>query len=101
MPKAYVIFTEDIHDEAKMNEYSGKALPTLFGSGATILSVAVKPTALEGEWHGNQTVLLEFESVEAAEAWYNSEGYNAAKPIRFEAANCNAVILPGFEMPGA
>ncbi len=101
MAKGYVIFTEDIHDEAKMNEYSAKAVPTLFGSGATILSVSTAPTVLEGQWHGTQTVVLEFESVEAAQAWYDSDAYAEAKPIRFEAANCNAVIVPGFEMPGA
>lgn len=100
MPKAYMIFTEDIHDAEKMNEYSAKAVPTLFASGAKVLAVSPSPEVLEGEWHGPQTVVLEFESAEAAKAWYESDAYAAAKPMRLEAANCNAVIVPGFEMPG-
>ncbi len=96
MAKAYVIFTEEIHDPEMMNEYTAKAIPTIMGSGCTILGVTQSPNVLEGEWHGNQTVLLEFESVEAAEAWYNSDAYNEAKPIRLKAANCNAAIIPGL-----
>lgn len=98
MAKAYMIFTEDIHDPDKMNEYSSKAIPSLFSSGGKVLAASPTPSSLEGEWHGSQTVLLEFESEEAALAWYNSDAYNEAKPLRFEAATCNAVLLPGFDM---
>ena len=101
MAKAYIIVTEEVHDEAKMNEYAGKAIPSLFASGGKILAAAPPTDVVEGEWHGTQTVLLEFESLEAADAWYNGSEYSAVKPLRFEAANCNAIILPGFEMPGA
>lgn len=93
-----MIFTEDIHDPDKMNEYSAKAIPTLFGSGAKILAATQTAQVVEGDWHGTQTVLLEFESEEAAKGWYESEAYSEAKPLRLEAANCNAVIVPGFEM---
>lgn len=96
-----MIFTEEVHDAEKLNEYSGKAVPSLFASGAKVLAVSPTPTVIEGEWHGPQTVLLEFESEEAAMAWYNSDSYAAAKPLRLEAATTNAVLVPGFEMPGA
>ena len=43
-----------------------------------------------------QTVVMEFESVEAAKAWYYSDAYQAAAKLRQAAANCNAVIIPGF-----
>ena len=64
MPKGYVIITEDIKDPAGMAEYGKLASQTM--AGATVLSFGPKPETLEGEWHGTQTVLLEFESVEAA-----------------------------------
>ena len=66
MPKGYVIITEDVKDPAGMAEYgklAGKAM-----AGATLLSFDPAAETLEGEWHGTQTVLLEFESVEAAQA---------------------------------
>ena len=96
MPKGYVIFTEDIHDAAAMGPYSAKAFPTLMGCGAKVLALSDGSDVLEGEWHGNQSLILEFESVEAAKAWYNSPEYQEALPLRLAAANCNAVILSGF-----
>jgi uncharacterized protein (DUF1330 family) len=46
--------------------------------------------------NGDQTVVLEFESVEAARAWYESEAYQKAAKLRQAAADCNAVIISGF-----
>ncbi|CQD20769.1 hypothetical protein BN1232_05034 [Mycobacterium lentiflavum] len=93
-PKGYVILTEAITDPEGMKAY-GKAVGSAM-SGATILAVDPAPKVIEGDWHGDQTVLLEFESVEAARAWYESEGYQQAAKLRQAAADCNAVILSGF-----
>jgi uncharacterized protein (DUF1330 family) len=97
MPKGYAIFTEAISDQAGMNEYGRAAFPSLMSGGARVLAVDTSPEVLEGEWHGSQTVLLEFDSVEAARAWYESQEYATAKPLRLAAAVTNAAILHGFE----
>jgi uncharacterized protein (DUF1330 family) len=59
--------------------------------------VIVGPPAdvLEGEWHGDRTVIIEFPSVEAARDWYNSPEYQAVIGQRLAAAESNAVILGG------
>ncbi len=67
-------------------------------SGASVLVVDRRPEVLEGEWHGDQTVVLEFESVEAARAWYESPAYQEAVRLRHAAADTHAVILSGFEI---
>ena len=54
---------------------------------------------IEGKWHGTRTVIIEFDSVEAAKAWYNSDEYQAVVGLRHAAAESNAVIVAGFEMP--
>jgi uncharacterized protein (DUF1330 family) len=64
-----------------------------------VLAVDQEPDVLEGEWHGDQTVVLEFESVDAARDWYTSAAYQAALPLRQAAADTNVVILSGFEPP--
>jgi uncharacterized protein (DUF1330 family) len=94
MPKGYVILTEDIKDPAGMAEYGKLAMQAM--EGATIVAVDHKPQVIEGSWHGSQTVVLEFESVEAARAWYESEAYQEAAKIRQSAADCNVVILSGL-----
>jgi uncharacterized protein (DUF1330 family) len=95
MPKGYVVFTEQIHDPVGMAEYGKLAGPSVVGSGGIPLAVGPAET-IEGEWFGNQTVILEFESVEAARAWYESEGYAKAIPLRQAAAGANAAIVAGL-----
>jgi uncharacterized protein (DUF1330 family) len=94
MPKGYIIITEDIRDPAGMAEYGKVASQAMAGS--TLLSFDRKPEVLEGEWHGSQTVVLEFESVEAAREWYHSEAYQKAAKLRRAAADCNGVIVSGL-----
>lgn len=99
MPKAYVIFTEAIEDPAGMAAYGRAAGPSLAEGDARVLAADPRPEVLEGEWHGDQTVVLEFASMEAARAWYESAAYEKAKPLRQAAADTNAVIVSGFAMP--
>jgi uncharacterized protein (DUF1330 family) len=99
VPKGYVILTEAIHDRETMDRYSAAAAPTLAGYHArlTVLSPAVE--VVEGEWHGTQTVVVEFDTVEQAREWYHSPAYQEAAAIRKTAADCNVVIVEGFEPP--
>ncbi len=93
MPKGYVILTEAIKDPEGMKAYGRAAGAAMSGVG--ILAVDTKPQVLEGNWHGHQTVMLEFDSVEAAREWYESEAYQKAAKLRQAAADCNAVIISG------
>ncbi len=94
MPKGYVILTEEIKDPEGMKAY-GRAAGAAMGN-VPILAVDRSPQVLEGEWHGHQTVVLEFDSVEDARAWYESDAYAKARELRQAAAHTNAVILSGF-----
>lgn len=93
-PKGYVILTEDVKDPAGMAEYGKLARQVM--SDAKVLAFGPAAATLEGAWHGTQTVLMEFESVEAASEWYHSEGYQQAAKLRHAAADCNAVIVSGL-----
>lgn len=99
MAKGYVILTEKINDPEGMKAYGRAAGAAMTGVG--ILAVDTKPQVVEGTWHGDQTVVLEFESVDAARAWYGSEAYQKAARLRQAAADCNAVILAGLDVPSA
>ena len=99
MPKGYVIFTEDIHDEAQINAYVQQAIPTILQAGGQVVVADDAPEQIEGSWHGKRTVILQFESVEAARNWYESAEYQGLAGQRHAAADSNAVIVVGFEMP--
>ena len=94
MPKAYILITEDVKDPEKFAEYGKAAGATM--AGVNLLAFDPSPQTLEGQWHGPQTVLLEFESEEAARAWYESDTYQEAAKIRQSAAECNGVIIKGM-----
>jgi len=96
MAKGYVIFTEDIHDQAEIDAYVQQAVPTILGAGGKLLVADDAPETIEGSWHGKRTVVLEFESVEAARNWYGSAEYQATAGRRHTAADSNAVIVAGL-----
>jgi uncharacterized protein (DUF1330 family) len=96
MGKGYVIVTEAIHDAAGMEAYAKAAVPSIGDHGAKVLVFDENVEVVEGEWHGNRTIVLEFESVEKAREWYESASYQQALPLRQAAADCNAAILSGL-----
>jgi len=99
MPKGYVIFTEDIRDEAGIGVYARQAIPTIMQAGGRVIVADDAHELIEGSWHGKRTVILEFDSVEAARNWYRSPGYQGVVGLRHAAADTNVVIVAGFEMP--
>ncbi len=101
MAKGYAIFTEVITDQQRYDAYVEKALPTILRSGGRPIVVHDEPERIEGEWHGTRTVVLEFDSVDAARTWYGSPEYQSVVGERHAAAEANAVIVGGFEMPTA
>ena len=100
MAKGYVIFVEKVNDAEALNAYVQKAVPTILQSGGKPIVFEPTPEVIEGQW-GGQTVIIEFESVDAAKAWYNSDAYQPLIGERQAAADSNAIIVGEFEMPGA
>lgn len=96
MAKGYVVVTELIHDPAGYRSYVEKAVRAIQQAGGRIIVADGNPTVLEGKWHGSRTVVLEFESAEAARRWYDSTEYQAVVGLRHAAAESNAVIVSGF-----
>ncbi|OAA25824.1 hypothetical protein UG55_101925 [Frankia sp. EI5c] len=96
MPKGYVILTETIHDPAGMAAYSRHSGGSLAEHGGRVLVVDDDVEVREGTWPGSRTVVIEYDSVEQARAWYESAGYQAAIPLRQAAADCNVIIAAGF-----
>jgi len=78
MPKAYWISTyHAIHDEAAVAAYAALAGPALAAGGATFLARGM-PQLVKEAGKSMRTVLAEFPSVAAAQAAYESPGYQLA-----------------------
>lgn len=79
MPKAYWIAAYDaINDPDKLKAYAEDAGPALVEHGGKILARGGRSVSFEGA-EKLRVVVVEFPSLEAAEACYNSDAYRAAK----------------------
>ncbi len=72
-----VVIYRSIGDEQKMAEYAELAGPAMKAAGAKFLARGI-PLAVKEEGKKTRTVVVEWESLEAAEAGYNSEAYQEA-----------------------
>ena len=89
---AYFIAQYVVNDSDLYQEYAQGAAPTIGAHGGKMLAIDVAAETIEGTPPGPQTVILEFESVEKAKAWYNSDDYQAIVGKRLEATKGFAVI---------
>ncbi len=92
-----MVFNYTITNPEAYQAYGPVARATLGPSGAEVLVVDHHSEATEGS-PGNVTVVLRFESKEAARAWYESEAYQAAKPLRTANTDGFAVLCEGLVM---
>lgn len=97
MAKGNAVFTEVVRDQGVYDGYAQKAVATIKASGGRIIVVDDDVTLLESTWHGKRTVVLEFDSADAARAWYDSAEYQAVIKERHASTEANAVILHGIE----
>ena len=54
-----------------------------------------KSEVLDGTWQPRRLVVLEFDSVEKAEAWRASSEYAEAKKVRDTCARANMIVVEG------
>ena len=82
-PPAYLIAETEVTDRAAFQKYVEKVPETLapFSGSFHFVVRSGKTQALEGQ-PPKGIVVIAFESIEKALAWYNSPAYEAIKPIR-------------------
>jgi uncharacterized protein (DUF1330 family) len=98
MPAYLIVMrNEPVQDAAEMAEYQKKTRATPPTVKPTPLVVGGGLHALEGT-PPDGMVMLQFESVADARAWYDSPGYQAALPHRLKAADHRAFIVEGWQL---
>ena len=100
VPPAYVIAEVEkdptkLEDPAASRRYGEEAPKSLAAFQARYLVRGGKIQTLEGETPKGYIVVIGFESVEKARAWYYSPAYEAIKPIRQNSTKSRILILEG------
>lgn len=94
MPKGYWIARVDVRDPERYKDYVAAAAPAFAAFGARFLARGGTVTELEGAARA-RNVVIEFDSVAAAKACYDSPAYQAAKAIRQECAEAEMILVEG------
>ena len=91
---AYVVVTiRTILDQKAFEEYSEKVRPVLRNYNGRWLAIEPQHVTRAGDWAYVRTVIVEFPSIERAQAWYDSPEYRAIIPLRQRAIDANIVIV--------
>ena len=93
---AYVINDMEITDPQRFEEYRRLSPPTVAAYGGRFLARGGAVTALEGEWQPRRLVMLEFPSVDQAQAWLDSPEYAPARRLRQLSARSRMVLIEGL-----
>jgi uncharacterized protein (DUF1330 family) len=95
---AYFIAQYVVNDPKLYREYQAGAAPTIQAGGGELVAFDVAAETIEGTPPGPQTVIVKFESADAAKAWYKSPGYQAVVGKRLASTKGFAVIAQSMNM---
>jgi len=94
MPKGYVITRVDVTNPEAYALYAAAATRVIAAHGGRALARGGRYEALEGTARA-RNVVLEFDSYEAARAYFDSADYQAARALREGAAEMEMVLVEG------
>ena len=94
---AYVIVETDVTDPGQYEQYKAASPAAIAAGGGRFLVRGGELVVLEGDWQPPRLVLLEFDDLEAARRWYESQAYQEAKKLREGAARFRAIAVQGVD----
>lgn len=95
MSKAYVIAQATVRDVALYEDYKRLAQLAVEKYGGRYVVRGGATRLLEGDWHPPRLVILEFDGVDAAQRFFDSPEYQAARKARQSAASMNMLVVEG------
>lgn len=90
----YVIAEIEVTDPDGYAEYAPLANASVLRHGGRFVVRGGPAEIIEGDWSGRM-VVLEFESLEAARAWYDSDDYQACLPLRLQNSKGRMIAVEG------
>ena len=92
---AYLVGDIEVTDSEQYSTYASGVPETVAAFGGKYLVRGVSGEVLEGSWDPKRLVVLEFESMEQAKAWYDSPEYADLKKLRQSASIGKLIFASG------
>jgi len=92
---AYVIVDVEVIDQEGFEKYRQLAPASIELYGGKYIARGGDTVTFEGNWHPKRIVILEFDNLQQATKWHQSEEYHEAKTLRNKTANSNMIAVAG------
>jgi uncharacterized protein (DUF1330 family) len=97
----HVIIDIKVLNADMYDEYIRKVPPIIKKFGGRYLSRGGEITVLEGNWHPERIILLEFDNAGQVNTWINSSEYAEVASLRENSTMANAIMLESDVLPEA
>src|SRR5689334_11316345 len=98
---AYVIVETDVTDPEQYEQYKAASPAAIAAGGGRFLVRGGELVVLEGDWQPPRLVMLEFEDLEAARRWYESEAYRRPRNcVKAQQASAQSPSRASISRPG-
>ena len=92
---AYVIARVNVTDPDKYKGYKSLTQAAIVKNGGKFLVRGGPVVTMEGDDESRRIVVVEFDTVEAAKAFYDSPEYREARDARENAADLQMIVVEG------
>jgi uncharacterized protein (DUF1330 family) len=93
---AYIIAEVTVTNEEQMKQYREWSTRAMQEHGAEVLVRGGKVVPLEEDWAPARVVVLKFDTLDAAQAYYHSETYTHARKVREGAGSIRMFAVEGI-----
>ena len=93
---AYIIVEIEVTDPVGYEEYKKRAAATVEQYGGKYILRGGACETLEGDWKPKRIVLLQFDDMERAKAWFNSPDYIEPRKQRHRTAKTRMILAEGL-----
>ena len=92
---AYLIVDITVRDEQRYAGYRARVSDQIQQYGGEYLVRGGKLERLEGDWRPSRVVVVRFDSIAAAKAWWESEDYAELKAVRQATTDTKMIVVEG------
>jgi uncharacterized protein (DUF1330 family) len=92
---AYIVVEVDVKDPERYADYRKMVPASLDLYGGKFLARGGAVETLEGGWEPSRIVVIEFDSVEQAKRWWDSDEYREARNLRQATAETRMIVVAG------
>jgi uncharacterized protein (DUF1330 family) len=92
----YVIVQGRVENQGLLDQYLAKAGSTIKSHQGRTIAFDDHPEVVEGKIEQPRTVIVEFPSMAAFRAWYDSPEYQEILPLRLNSTPGTLIVAKGF-----